>query len=102
MVTGMLINYNCILIFFSALEVKTIRQTLELLENLVGINKTYNDCIVSCLKTVDKINNVNYNNFNLQVPRHSRQCNSLAWNPVENNLVSPVEFQHLYVIFNFS
>ena len=30
------------------------------------------------------------NHFNLQVPRHARQCNSLAWNPVENNLVSSV------------
>lgn len=61
-------------------------------ENLLAVGQANGRVLVTCIG-----NENSQTNFGIArefVPRHSRQCNSLAWNPVESNLVSTVELQY--------
>lgn len=55
-------------------------------ENLLAVGQANGRVLLTC---IGKENNSS--NFGIArefVPRHSRQCNSLAWNPVETNLLA--------------
>lgn len=55
-------------------------------ENLIAVGQANGRVLVTCIGSEN-----NTSNFGISrefVPRHSRQCNSLAWNPVKNNLLA--------------
>lgn len=55
-------------------------------ENLLAVGQGNGRVLITCIGSEN-----NMSNFGIArefVPRHLRQCNSLAWNPVENNLLA--------------
>ncbi|XP_078376457.1 GATOR2 complex protein MIOS-B-like isoform X2 [Oculina patagonica] len=55
-------------------------------EHLLAVGQANGRVLVTCIGSEN--NQANLGIAREFVPRHSRQCNSLAWNPVENNLLA--------------